>query len=171
MSIQDEIKARLAENRLVEYEPLAPMSINRPIFLIPEVSERIVSPLKDEAVEMAYVRADLDNFVGEGTVHLAFSAGPKNANFRRLHDKKRKSRKVWEMRTLSPKPGYRLFGLFAAQDVFVGVDLIPRDMVDFEGDISRAKNVWQKLFGTYEPLVSEDINDYVSEKLVFLRGT
>ena len=120
---------------------------------------------------MSFVREDLDNFVGEGLVHLAFSKGPKNANFRRLQEKKRKAQKVWAVRTLNPSPGNRLFGFFAAQDVFVGVDLVPRDLVDFEDNIGRAKATWANLFGPYEPVVSEDINDYVSQRVVRLRGT
>ena len=70
---------------------------------------------------------------------------------------------------MAPHPGNRLYGFFAAQDVFVGVDLVPRDLTDFGEDIRRAKAVWGSLFGSYEPIVSENINDYISERVVRLR--
>ena len=174
MSIRDEINARTAEGRIVEYEPLPPISIVRPVFLTANVSAQIYGPLdpdSDEAIEMSYVKADLDNFVGEGLIHITFSRGPKNANFRRLEVKKRKRPKVWEMRTLDPSPGHRLYGFFADQDAFVGVDLVPRDLADFDEDIDRANATWVSLFGSYEPVISENINDYISQRVVRLPKT
>jgi hypothetical protein len=174
MSIRDEINAQVTKEGLVEYVPLPPISVYRPVFLTPDVSSQIYGPPNpdsDEAIEMSYVRADLDNFVGEGLVHMAFGRGPKSANFRRLEVTKRKRPKVWEMRTLEPSPGHRLYGFFAHQDVFVGVDLVPRDLVDFDEDISRANATWVNLFGSYEPVTSENINDYISKRVVRLRGT
>jgi len=171
MSIQCEIKARIDEGRLVEFETIPRISIYRPVFLIPAVNDLITGPWdeqSDDANQMPYVRADLENFIANGYVSAAFGRGPR-ANFRRLEERKRMKPRVWEIRTMEPPPGHRLLGFFADQDVFVGVDLVPRDLIDFEAGKTRAKSTWVSLFGSHEPVVSENINDYISENVVRLR--
>ena len=171
MSIESEIKARVCEGRLVEFETIPKMSAYRLVFLVPEVNSQIVGPWdekSDDVVRMPYVRADLENFIANGYINAAFERGPK-ANFRRLEEKKGKKPRTWEIRTMEPPPGHRILGFFSTQDVFVGVDLVPRDLIDFDADIRRAKATWFNLFGSYEPVISENIYDYISERVVRLR--
>lgn len=118
----------------------------------------------ETANEMATVRADLENFVAGGHVTATFKPKP-NTDLKRLRTKQND---VWEMRIQQPVK-YRLFGFFAEQDVFVGMELWPRDEVNFEEDIEYAQNEWRNLFPHHQPLVSESINDYISEAVVLLR--
>lgn len=147
MSIRDEMKARVREGRLVEYRPWASNSILRPAFLEADIGRQVLGPWQDneDAARMPYVRADLETFVQGKPITAAFGRRAR-VNFRRLERDRRGRPKVWEMRTLAPPPGYRLFGFFAETDVFVGVELQPRDAVDFKFEINRAERAWGKPF-------------------------
>lgn len=171
MSIRDEIEARVGEGRLVEFATIPEMSVYRPVYLLPGVNAEIVGPWgdEDEGVQMAYVRADLENFITNGRITTAFSRGPRSVNFRRLSERDRRRPTVWEVRTVNSRPQYRLVGLFAVQNVFIGTELVPRDDMHFEDEQRRAKATWANLFGSYEPVTSENINEYISERVVHLR--
>lgn len=64
---------------------------------------------------------------------------------------------------------YRLLGFFADQDTFIGVELLPREALDFESEAKRANSKWVALFTAHEPVTSENINDYISEHVVYLQ--
>lgn len=165
MSIHVEIQARLSEGRLVEFETFVPI---RRMLLLPTVFSAFSEahdPDSDEAVDMTYVQADIENYITNGRVTVSFQKEP-DATFRRLSPKRGKPPNVWEMRTQKPKPGSRLFGLFAAPNVFIGTDIQPRDMIskNFEAEMKAANSEWRKLFGCFQPLVSENHHDYITEK-------
>lgn len=165
MSIPVEIKRRACETRLVQFRPELSSSTPRPLYLFPDVDELVTEPWEDDvAEELAAVRVDFENYTMGGQVTATFKPTP-NADLKRLQTK---AKDVWEIRIQSPAL-YRLFGFFAEQDVFIGFALWERDHVDFDRDIEDARKVWAELFPNNTPLVSENINDYISEAVVFLR--
>lgn len=167
MSICDELRTRVEEGRLVEFAPTAGIAVYRPVFLVPEVYAQIIQSHADDVVDMQYVRAELENFIGRFRVTATFKKQPKT-QFRRLSVKTGKKAKVWEIRIMDSQTPYRLLGLFADRDTFVGVELLPRDSLDFENEIRRANSRWSHLFVAHEPVTSENINDYISEHVVYL---
>lgn len=169
MSIDVEIKARVGDGSLVEFQPSPGIGPYRPVFLLPEINARIISPWSDieEDSDMQFVQAALDNFVGGFSVTATFKKTPKT-QLRRLSVKQRKQPKVWEVRINDPKPPYRLIGLFADQDTFVGTELTTREDIDFEFEIKRANSIWNRLFSSHEPVVSENINEYIADNVVYL---
>lgn len=169
MSIGAEIRARIKEGRLAEFAPSPGIGRYRPVFLLPEVHSEIVSVKdadEDEVADMQFVRAELENFIGRFRVTVTFGRKPKT-QFRRLSVKKGKKPKVWEIRIMDAPTPYRLLGFFADQDTFIGVELLPRESLDFEGEIKRANRKWANLFNAHEPVVSENIYDYISEHAVY----
>ena len=168
MSIEDEITARIAEGRLIEFETTPPMSKYRLVYLTPELNTRIVGPWEDDdpdRIHMPEVRADLENFIVNGKITTTYRKYP-NTNFKRLQDR---SKQVWEIRTMDPNPGSRMTGFFVLTDRFIGTDLMPRDEIDFDLEINRAKACWRTLFTNYQPVVSENIHDYISTNVVHFR--
>lgn len=171
MSIASEISARISEGRLVEFKPFAPSSMSRLVYLTPDINDQIKGPWEsgsEEEAQMPYVLADLENFALGFWVLTALGRGPK-VNFRRLEVRRRKRPETWEMRTMEPPPGYRLFGFFADADKFVGLHLVSKDLVNNDEDMKHAQSKWRNLFGTFNPVVSENINDYISENVERLR--
>lgn len=172
MSIRDEIERRVRDGALVAFEPNPPISWIRPVFLVPWINQQVTGPWKDrsdEAREMPEVRADLEHFVGGGNVPAAFGKRPSSVMLRRLSAPKRRAAGVWEIRTQTPRPGQRLFGFFAAPDVFVGVELLARDGIDFNAVAQESWAKWHQLFPGDKPVISENIHDYITENVVRLR--
>lgn len=125
------------------------------------------------------LRADLDDFIGGQPITVG---GPRHRHAYMkpmVRDKNHRGfggHEVWEIRSRDPKPGIRVFGRFAQPDVFVATNLEARTMLgafgslEWRREIRRCKHAWNAIFGTRQPLVGEEINDYVSEQVVDLRN-
>jgi hypothetical protein len=78
---------------------------------------------------------------------------------------------VWEIRIWDTKPQLRLFGRFAAKDVFVAlIGPVGRFRITWQG-FEQIKlqciSQWQQLFGTEEPVTKgDDIDAYISNVTV-----
>ncbi|NJO32435.1 MAG: hypothetical protein HC869_04200 [Rhodospirillales bacterium] len=171
MSIQDELKACVAKKRLVPFAPSPPISVYRPVFLVPSVNDQVVGPWdnrSDDSLSMPFVRADLEHFIMGAFVTAAFGRKPK-AGFRRLSQKKRGIPIVWEMRITASKVQYRIIGMFPERDVFIGAEMWCRDLINFEEEIDKATSLWEGWFPGFSPVRSDNIHDYISENVVLLR--
>jgi hypothetical protein len=116
------------------------------------------SPEGDDEWEerIGNLRADLEVFVTD-TIHpkyLFLLYPPRDA--------------VWEIRSIREKPSIRVLGLFPLRDVFVSTNAALRE--DLKGWQSRewrevrrtARALWRRLFATYQPIVTTNVNDVVS---------
>lgn len=169
MSIADQVTRCCDSGTLVEFRPIAPISTLRPVYLVPEVCARIVGPwtTAEERSFMPQVQADLENFIEGGWINATFRMRP-NAYCKRLQDG---SKSVWELRTIDPAPGVRIFGMFAMKDVFIGTGMLLRSELNdcsFKEEIRNTKAKWRNILHTYAPVVSENINDYITENVVQL---
>lgn len=70
---------------------------------------------------------------------------------------------VCDTRILSPKPQLRVFGGFALCDTFVALTYQRRKLLTFDLAVRRASARWRLLFPSNAPVVSEDVNDYISK--------
>lgn len=69
---------------------------------------------------------------------------------------------ICDVRVLWPKPQVRIFGAFAARDTFVALTYNKRHLLDFFFAVRRCRSQWDHLFDESMPIVSENVNDYVS---------
>jgi len=144
--------------------------------LTEEVNDELTSEWpedSDEALQMAAGNQFIESFMLNYSVTASYSKSPKT-DFRRLQSKSKKSPYIWEIRTGPPitkirrVPGIRIIGAFSEADCFIGLGIEPRDTIDFEVASKRAMAKWVSLFSPYNPILSEDINDYIKENVVRL---
>jgi hypothetical protein len=170
MSIRDEIRARIEEGQLFHLQPYLPGSLNERTMLVSESIHRAVTPpwdgISDEH-RLSQLRADLDTFT-EGKILSVSNAPYVKAKSTYLARTDPISDEVWDIRSRDPKPGLRVLGCFAAQDVFVALEYDCRDSLGGPGSkewrdfIERAKAKWRHLFLTYQPHSGGSIDEYIS---------
>ncbi len=88
---------------------------------------------------------------------------------------------VWDIRSIAPRPGIRIFGRFAERDVFVGLFWSPRsveipfsqrlplgekDSVEWKNAILECKSEWKKLFPSYQPVHGDEIHKYIETNFI-----
>jgi hypothetical protein len=133
------------------------------------VSRSLQAFLTSSAVNqdrLGILRRDLDRFVAGGLLSVAeISQRARTAYFAQLtpkHDE------VWEIRLRKPPPSVRIFGRFAAYDVFIAFFFEDRKLLDAKGSrawrdaIVRCKTEWQKLFPAYQPHQGVNADEYLS---------
>jgi hypothetical protein len=138
------------------------------MLLARQVQERLDGPWNSPEDELQWfeVRANLDNFVQGGLIGIArdtFRA--KSALLGQLDPPKDE---VWEVRCRDPKPGIRIFGRFAAQDLFVAlrweyrVNMKGRHANEWHWMIEGCQEDWRGLFSWHLPLSGNFPDDYIS---------
>ena len=112
-------------------------------------------------------RADLERFILGKRIVVALYRDHKDCLMARLDSP---SDGVWELRILDSDPQLRIFGQFAARDVFVAlVGPIEHEYVvtdeEFEEYKKDCRDNWVDLFGfAYFPVRrSDDVDDYISK--------
>lgn len=129
------------------------------LYVVPEVIREIEG--KGELRSAAFAQAQA--FLEGGSLTYSFNRRP-DAMMRRLAPRKRKAPPdVWEMRIRYPRPGARIYGLFAGRNIFIGTEFVERDQTsgDMSAEILRSRAVWQNLFQGYPAIVSEQISEYL----------
>ena len=83
----------------------------------------------------------------------------------------------WDVRSRDPKPGIRVFGAFAATDLFVALDWRPRsrriagfdkkplldDEIEWQLAMLEAEQRWDNILPRLPRIVGKHVSDYVSE--------
>jgi hypothetical protein len=76
---------------------------------------------------------------------------------------------IWELRSQSPKPAFRLLGAFAARDDFVVLQAAPRGSYDAKGAwkaaVGQARDEWDRLFPGHRRLKGTVLSDYVTNTI------
>lgn len=182
MSIYDEIQHRETEGRLSRLRAVLPASEVRKIYINHDVSKLARGPWPDNnaAKRAARVRAILESFIiGD---QLVVRLPPSKNVHTVLALLEPADEEAWEFRIGDPKPGVRIFGRFAAKDVFIATSWGYREELDVPKNkklsdrerayaiekkwrdfgIERCKNDWNNLFPTYAPITGTKLHDYLS---------
>ena len=171
MSILDQLNIAVQSDWLVNVEPTLPGTPRRRvIFAAKKLWDDWCADLekKDTAMRTSNLMANLDYFLSGGRVTIGR---------RKFTDSFLKllcpgQDEVWEIRSTSPKPSIRVFGRFAAQDVFVATNFEYRNRMhgfgskEFSQAIETCKSEWRKAMSTYQPLTGAYPNEYISENFV-----
>ena len=163
MSIRSELLNRSTEGRLVVFKAV-PQS--RLIFLTKQVDERLskLAPNDDAYLAIQELKADLA-YISQGNQVVIGSKRHKTCHFKELTVK---PPAVWTISSRAPKPGMRLFGMFAAQDVFIGTTLYERQKLGgkksptWKEAIRTCRAEWRNLFGNYAPFAG-GFDEYFSQ--------
>ena len=156
MSIEREINShvesgclKLVYPRVWSDWPIRDLYLSRELF--DEVYEEKKSSIEEKM--FANLIADLEVFVNSPTVDPAYLRclePPKDG--------------IWEIRSTRQYPQLRVFGAFAAKDIFIGTHLKQRDELgskdseQWKIEIKHAKSIWNGLFPAYTHKTTTDQN-------------
>lgn len=185
MSIKAAIKRHVRAGRLfpldmnVESDPWA-----RGIFFTGEVKALLDGPwtAPECGARVLQLQADLESFVrGQSIVMCPEPFEADDAFLGRLHPP---AERVWDIRSRNPSPGLRVFGLFAAPDVFIAFDWGPRSR-DWNGRqalgnrygllwevaIRNCRGQWAELFPGHEAVEGVEVHEFVTQKAISRRSS
>jgi hypothetical protein len=179
MSIREWIGEMVACHCLHPLEPVLKSDpIAREMYLSAEVFALIDGPWgsSQEARRCNKLRADLEAFVtGRRRTICVRPFKARNDQMALLDPV---SNGVWDIRSQNPAPGLRIFGMFAAKDVFLAlipaarskpVDYLSRGPFEGKDDpawgevITETKDLWRRTMSTYQPVSGDNADDYFSQ--------
>lgn len=123
-----------------------------------QISRNMQAPDAAVSARWSKLRADIDHFVGGGYV---------NSNLLKPLSPARHG--VWTLRSVRPRPGLRVFGRFAAPDVFVATHVQERKLLEGKGSQEwefaklECEEEWRRLFGDRRPFIGERYTDYITD--------
>lgn len=178
MSIRGEIRERIAEGRLFALEPVIERDqVSRTMLISREIKDLLSGPWEDVHIERraGRLRADLERFLKGQVVGLCLTPyEAASAYMGRLDQPKDE---VWDIRSVDPSPGLRVFGRFAEVDIFIALLWVPRSKhlcwserkplgdrhsLEWQLAIIECQQKWEELFPGYSPVHGDNVNDYVS---------
>lgn len=172
MEISDWIKDCCTGERLIPVVPQIPVPIVRQVYVSKGVHEMLSIANTDpgrEAERMSMVSL-LDGFT-EGR-YVSVSNNGKNRPRHMMAKLDTEKDEVWEFRSTSPKPGLRLLGCFALKDVFVGLALERRILLDSLGSrpwrdiIWETETHWRNIFCTLNALKGSYPDEYITNYIL-----
>jgi hypothetical protein len=182
MSIRDSIEFWIKEGKLYELKLVfASDQIQRTMIISDEIYQLLNGPWEDDVWgrRCGFLRGTLEAFVKGQEIGVClepFKAS--KAYMGRLH---RPRDEVWDIRSIDPSPGIRVFGRFAEKDVFVGLiwsprsvdipasqrlPLGPRESIEWKNAIIECKTKWTVLFPSYQPVHGREIDDYIGSNFI-----
>jgi hypothetical protein len=180
MSIRVEIQRQIIAGEVVRVLPaLRSTPVVRSVVVSRDIYALLQGPwgTAEETQSFSKLRADLDSFISGAPVSVAEKPRrSKKAFLKRLEGERGE---IWEIRQVAPKPGIRILGGFAEQDVFVGLVWRYRPPLDDYGSaewreaIQTCKHTWRRLFLTWPPVGSTlntkaAIHEYLSGNFLFV---
>ena len=163
MSISDEIRRLVADGQLFQIRPLAVGAAEpRALFVSKELNELLTAemPSVADVERIARLEAHLAHFVEGGVVEPRY-----------MCLLKRPARDVLEIRSRRPRPSVRVFGRFAAVDVFIALNASLREPLgpfgsrEWRDAVVRCGALWRQLFLTFPPLKGTSLHDFISENV------
>jgi hypothetical protein len=171
MSIREVIEAKVAEGQLFLLCPMMPSEPHsRLIYAGPMLQAELKESwdIGEAADRVGRLRADFDLFSTGGMITVSTGDEP-SAFMKKLSPL---ADAVWEIRSRDPKPNIRVFGQFAATDVFIATHMCTRSYLGASGskewrdEFERCKPEWNKLFAGYRPVSGGSLNEYISQNVV-----
>jgi hypothetical protein len=167
MSIAGLIEQCESSGKLRRIVPLLNSVISwRELWVTASLASELFGDVEPErAWRYGKLAADFDLFVSNGLVTL--SKGRRNEGFLKLLDPSEDG--VWTLRSQAPRPGLRVFGCFARQDVFIATNIGLRKQLgpfgspQFNAAIQCCKDEWRECFGDINPLQGKSGHDYIRE--------
>jgi hypothetical protein len=173
MSILSQINVLAQQGRLYRLPLSDPGAVQRRILYVSlDIDESLNRHWTDpkQGIRWGSLRADLENFIQASRIQVpSDSRRAKAAYMGRLQPD---ADEVWDIRSRDPRPGMRVFGRFAAKDLFVGLIWAERpslhdfDSEEFTRAARKCKTDWTNLFHPYPPLRGRYPDDYISNAYV-----
>ncbi len=120
MSIEEWIAGQIQYGNLFELRPISGRVI-RELFVSKEIHDLVKGPWDSQEAEKrcAPLLAELENFVTGGVIAICIEPfkAAKSKAFMGILDPTRDG--VWDIRSMKPKPGLRLLGLFSKKNTFL----------------------------------------------------
>lgn len=166
MSIKAEITNRVYERRLAVFTQIMPrLPDRREIYLSPEIKQEIDGSRRNRVINrrFGHARALLETFVRGDMIVARWPPDKDVTAMMALLDPADKN--VWEFRIGQPRPGLRIFGRFAAKDIFIGTHYYQREDLpegEWTQEIKLCCHAWNSLFPAYLPLNGTGIHDFIS---------
>ena len=166
----EEIRRHCANDGLRLVEPMIPVAQVRPIYMVSDLHDRIFGPTAEETSRMGFLEADLARFISGDRITVA--RGEEATCTLKLLSPE--TREVWEHRSRDPKPAVRVFGRFAAQDVFVATNMEYRSLLGrvrsraWAVEIGNCISTWKRLFPYLPPHTGAHLSDYISANVIDL---
>src|ERR1700678_2779980 len=163
MSILDEVKQRYDEGALYSVPQQFPSDWYPPKRVIygtgsiRTLLDAIGITAQDEKNRIGELWADLDYFLAGDQIHLR-PLDREDNEYAEMALLEPWPDEVWEFRSVAPSPAFRIFGSFAARDVFVALtwaqrkDLGPRYSKEWGAAIQEFKEEWKLYFGDTRPI-------------------
>lgn len=180
MSIDHLIRSRIGEARLFEFVPSMGIPV-RQILIGPEIKGLLGGPwISSEWEERKEgLRADLDHFSQGGMMNVALPNPAKpfeRKEFARIRLLHKWAEEIWEIRSVHANPdlSIRIFGRFAATDVFVALSWGKRSYLaeptsrQWRDARIDCKTKWEHLFHPYQPKTGDNLHDYISSKAILI---
>jgi hypothetical protein len=143
ISIPATVQRAIDDGRLLVLEPeFASDPVERLMAIHPELKADLERA--DKIPRLGKLKADLEAFMLGQEVTMCFEPRKHRSAYMGLLEPA--SRGIWDIRGRDPSPGIRVFGAFAAKDVFVGLHWLPRSR-SIEGSnkepLGDDENRWQ----------------------------
>lgn len=163
MSINHVVAQAIAAGKLVPFrDPLGWDGAGRTFLmcagLISQMdAARAVTDVKQIA-RWERLNADIAHFVGNGYI---------NWNLMKWLDPRRFEH--WELRSVRPRPSIRVFGRFAAPDVFVATHAVERALLGAKWDVRWeieklvCEDEWHLALGDEPPFSADDYTRYITQ--------
>ena len=148
MSIEQEISTHVNDGNLISVTSKVPSDRSlRKLYLTRALYDEVYEEKesRSEQKKFAYLIADLEVFVTSNTIdpYYLWCLEPRREG-------------VWEIRSTRNIPQIRIFGVFAAKNIFVAThhrlrdDLsVSKDINQWKPQINRTKRIWRDLFPGY----------------------
>ena len=174
MSTREELNRLWREKRVFHVPPaVLGTSSRRHVFLEASIHERLQTAIdgssKDD-VRLTGLYADIERFTSGSRIMVGADPFEKDhgAFMARTHPVQEG---IFDIRSIDPSPALRLFGAFCERDVFLGLtwrwrrELGGKHEKTFDHAVLQARKMWDELMPNHQPLYSERMEDYISEKL------
>lgn len=126
----------------------------RALLLVPSIHEELNN---FEDLRWVSVRTDLERFIGGGQVSV--SSHPRKTKHADIAQMDRADEEIWEIRHCVPLPHIRIYGRFAYQNYFIGLDYEVKGLGWSDRDAKNAKKTvrckWDQFFFPYPPLIGK----------------
>ncbi len=177
-SFRDQYRAHIAHRRLFRLRSKLSEASTRLVLVSPEIAKLLLGPWPDTPMgfRCARLRAEFEGFLQGDPLVVCWTPFKGRAH----HQLGRLSpveHGVWDLRSVDPRPGLRVFFCLGARDIMVALTcsprsievdwlsrapLGPRDGPEWKRAIRDCRSTWSELFPGQSPLVGAKVDECFS---------